>query len=78
MNEATAPGNESAVRRIFKNAGALVSGKGVAGILSLGYLAIAARSLGPADMGMLVLAHAYAMTIAGVARFQSWQAVIHF
>lgn len=69
---------ESAVKRIFKNAGALVSGKGAAGVLSLAYLAIAARTLGPHDMGVLVLAHAYAMTVAGIARFQSWQAVIRF
>lgn len=69
---------DGAVARIFRNAGALVGGKGAAGLLSLAYLAIAARSLGPHDMGVLVVAHAYAMTIAGVARFQSWQAVIRF
>jgi O-antigen/teichoic acid export membrane protein len=73
-----APAKDSPLARIFRNAGALVSGKGVAGLLSLGYLAIAARALGPADMGVLVLAHAYAMTVAGIARFQSWQAVIRF
>ncbi|MDZ7628300.1 MAG: oligosaccharide flippase family protein [Parvularculaceae bacterium] len=64
--------------RIFKNAGALVSAKGLAGAMSLAYLAIAARALGPDGMGALVLAHAYAMTVAGIARFQSWQAVIRF
>lgn len=74
----TQSGGESAIARIFRNAAALVSGKGAAGLLSLAYLAIAARSLGPHDMGVLVVAHAYAMTIAGIARFQSWQAVIRF
>jgi O-antigen/teichoic acid export membrane protein len=69
---------QSALSRIFSNAATLVSGKGAAGLLSLGYLAIAARTLGPHDMGVLVVAHAYAMTIAGIARFQSWQAVIRF
>lgn len=64
--------------RIFRNAGALLSGKALGGVLSLAYLAIAARSLGPSEMGFLVLAHAYAMVVAGVARFQSWQAVIRF
>ncbi|NWG71008.1 MAG: lipopolysaccharide biosynthesis protein [Parvularculaceae bacterium] len=64
--------------RIFRNAGALMSGKALGGVLSLAYLAIAARSLGPTEMGFLVLAHAYAMVVAGVARFQSWQAVIRF
>jgi len=78
VNASAKAAPESAIARIFKNAGALVSGKGAAGLLSLAYLAIAARSLGPHDMGVLVLAHAYAMTIAGIARFQSWQAVIRF
>ncbi len=78
MSAPTTPSGDDAIRRIFKNAGALVSGKGAAGLLSLAYLAIAARSLGPHDMGVLALAHAYAMTIAGIARFQSWQAVIRF
>ena len=66
------------IDRIFRNAGKLLRGKAIAGLLSLAYLGIAARSLGPQDMGALVLAHAYAMTIAGVMRFQSWQAVIRF
>lgn len=69
---------DTAVTRIFRNAGSLVGGKGAAGLLSIAYLAIAARTLGPQDMGVLVLVHAYAMTVAGIARFQSWQAVIRF
>ncbi|PQA87073.1 lipopolysaccharide biosynthesis protein [Hyphococcus luteus] len=79
MSDAEAAGEPAGpVARILKNAGALLSGKAAAGILSLAYLAIAARSLGPAAMGALVLAHAYAEVVAGLARFQSWQAVIRF
>ena len=57
---------------------ALVTGKAAAGVLSLVYLAVAARSLGPEGVGALVLVHAFALIVAGVARFQSWQAVIRF
>jgi len=67
-----------AIGRIFRNTGTLLRGKAVGGLLSLAYLGIAARSLGPQDMGVLVLAHAYAMGVAGILRFQSWQAVIRF
>lgn len=69
---------EGPVARIMRNARALLSGKAAGGVLSLAYLAIAARGLGPEGMGALILAHAYALVIAGVARFQSWQAVIRF
>lgn len=68
----------SPLKRIMKNAGALIGGKGFAGVLSIIYLGLAARALGPADMGVLVLAQAFAMTVVGVARFQSWQAIIRF
>lgn len=74
------PSNETltATGKIFKNARTLITGNAVGGVLSLAYLAIAARSLGPTDMGFLVLAHAYVLIIASLARFQSWQAVIRF
>ena len=64
--------------KILRNAGALVGGKAFGGFLSIAYLAIAARTLGPTEMGYLVLASAYALAAAGIARFQSWQAVIRF
>lgn len=64
--------------RIFRNAGSLLIGQAAAGVFSIVYLAIAARSLGPAGVGALVLVHAYALLVAGLARFQSWQAVIRF
>lgn len=78
MTEKPVTNARYAVKRIFQNAGALISGKAVGGVLSLAYLAIAARSLGPTEMGYLVLAHAYVMIVSRVARFQSWQAVIRF
>lgn len=68
----------SQTKRIFKNFGKLASGKVVAAGLSLAYLAIIARALGPSGMGYLVLAHAYVLIIAQIARFQSWQAIIRF
>lgn len=70
--------SSQSANRIFKNAKKLISGKAIGGVLSLAYLAIAARTLGPKEMGYLVLAHAYVMVIAHVSRFQSWQAIIRF
>ncbi|MEO1135621.1 MAG: lipopolysaccharide biosynthesis protein [Pseudomonadota bacterium] len=77
LGPAAAP-RRGPVAQIMANAGKLLSGKAAGGVLSLAYLAIAARGLGPEGMGALVLAHAYALVIAGIARFQSWQAVIRF
>ena len=68
----------SPIKRIFKNFGKLATGKVIAAVLSVAYLAILARALGPDGMGYLVLAHAYILIIARIARFQSWQAIIRF
>lgn len=68
----------SQANSIFKNFGKLASGKVIAAVLSLAYLAIVARTLGPEGLGYLVLAHAYVLIIAQIARFQSWQAIIRF
>jgi O-antigen/teichoic acid export membrane protein len=64
--------------RIFRNAGALLGGKAVAGVLSLGVLAVTARGLGPELFGTLILIHSYIKLVGGLTKFQSWQAVIHY
>ena len=46
-------------RRIFSNAGLLLSRRAVAAVMGLAYLALAAQALGPAAFGALVLVHAY-------------------
>ena len=56
----------------------LISGKAAAAVLSLAYLAIASRTLGPEGLGYLVLAHTYVQTVAYITRFQSWQAIVRF
>lgn len=55
-----------------------MSGKGVGGVLSLIYLAVAVRTLGVAAFGAFALVLAYAQAIANLVQFQSWQAVIRF
>jgi len=66
------------VRRIFGNLGLLVSGKAGAGLISLAYLVIAARALGPRDYGVLVLMHGYVTAVAGIVEFPGWHAIVRF
>lgn len=65
-------------RRILRNAGLLLSGKAVTGLLNLAAFGIAMHSLGAAQMGVLVLVHSFAQAAASFAKFQSWQAVLRF
>lgn len=66
------------VRRIYGNLGRLLSGKATAGLISLVYMVIAARALGPTDYGVLVLVHGFVTTVGGIIEFQGWHAVVRY
>jgi O-antigen/teichoic acid export membrane protein len=65
-------------KRILKNSGWLLSPKIIAAILSLFYLALIARSLGPANFGRFALMFSFAQSAAGIAAFQTWQVIIRY
>jgi O-antigen/teichoic acid export membrane protein len=67
-----------ALRRVVLNAGKLLGGRSVNAVISLGYLALAARGLGVTAFGVLVLIHAFAQFLGDVVKFQSWQTLIHY
>jgi len=50
----------------------------MAGVLSLAYLAVAARALGPRDYGVLVLVHGYVMAVGGILEFPGWHAIVRY
>lgn len=66
------------VRRIFGNLAKLLGGKSAAGLLSLAYMAIAARALGPSDYGVLILVHGFVMTVGGLVGWPGWHAVVRY
>ena len=57
-------------------AGPLLGGKAAAGVISLGYLALATRALGPHDYGVLILLHAYVLTVDAALNLQCWQVMV--
>ena len=69
---------DTVFRRIFANAGLLLSGKTVTGFLGLGYISLSAHGLGLHDFGLLVLVQTYVQVIVGLTTFHSWQAVIRY
>ena len=64
--------------RIFKGLGLVLGGKAGAGLISLVYLIIAARALGPRNYGILVLVHGYVTAVCGVVEFPAWQAIVRY
>ncbi len=68
----------SIVGRIYRNLGLLLGGKAAAGLISLAYMVIAARTLGPGDYGVLILLHGYAIAVGGIVNFPGWHAVVRY
>lgn len=72
------PGRKTITGRIYANLGKLLGGKVAAGVISLVYMGIAARTLGPRDYGVLILVHTFAVTVGTVVGFPGWHAVVRF
>jgi O-antigen/teichoic acid export membrane protein len=65
-------------RSILRNAAYILAGKGFGGLLSLGYVAFAARTLGVEGFGSFVLILAFGQGVAGLAQFQTADILIRF
>ena len=62
----------------MRAAGLLGAGKGGRALFMLIAMALTARTLGVTEFGTLVLIHSLILTIAKIARFQTWQALVHY
>jgi len=65
-------------RRVYRNLLPLLGGKAAAGVISLVYMIIAARVLGPRNYGVLVLIHGFVLAVDGWINFPGWQAVVRY
>ena len=66
------------MRRVLANFWILIRGRGAAAIMAFGATALMARTLGPAEFGMVVLIHTYAMLIRALLDFGSVDAIVRF
>jgi hypothetical protein len=64
--------------RVLANAGTLLGGRSINAVVSLGYIALTARGLGKAQMGVIVLITTFAQFLGEVVKFQSWQTVLQY
>ncbi|UAB77724.1 oligosaccharide flippase family protein [Erythrobacter sp. SCSIO 43205] len=69
---------DDVLRRVARNTGKLGIGKVAGAVLHLASIAITARVLDLNEFGLLMLFRSLAQGLAAVAKFQSWQAMVHF
>jgi O-antigen/teichoic acid export membrane protein len=72
------PTPRSNALRMVQNGGWLLGGKTFGALLSLIYLAVLTRSLGPENFGLFALVFSMAQLIAGLVSFQTWQIILHY
>lgn len=70
--------HQSVFSRMAKNVGWLAGSRGFTGLVSIVYLGLAARTLGPPNFGSFTLVLTYGQLIANLVQFQSWKGVIRF
>lgn len=68
----------SPFRRALRNVGWLLTGKGLGAVLSLVYLGLATRTLGPEGFGQFMLILSIGQAVAAMMLFQSWQVVVRY
>ena len=78
IGDSTISGSKSPFQRIMRNMGHLLSGKAVAGIMSMVYIALAARALGVGGYGTLNLVHAYATFFGTLLALSGFHGIVRY
>src|SRR3954471_14764320 len=65
-------------KRMARNIAWLLGGRGFAAVVSLGYLALTVRALGPHGFGTFTLVLTFGQMIAQFVQFQSWKTVLRY
>ena len=65
-------------RRVLKNFGVVLRGKGIAGGLTLIATALMAHELPVIEFGLVILLHTYVLAIRGFLNFRTFEAIVKY
>ena len=66
------------LKRVVANVALLLGGKAAAGLMTAGAIALMARALDPASVGVLALLHAYVITLRGLLNLRLVESIVHY
>jgi O-antigen/teichoic acid export membrane protein len=66
------------LKRVLRNFGVVIRGRGIAGIFSVLATGLMANALTATEFGLVVLLHTYVMVIRGALNFRTFEAVVRF
>ena len=66
------------LRRVLKNFGVVIRGRGIAAVFSVGATGLMANALSATEFGLVILLHTYVMVVRGTLNFRTFEAVVRF
>jgi O-antigen/teichoic acid export membrane protein len=66
------------LKRVMKNFGVVLRGRGIGAAFSVGATGLMANALTAAEFGMVILLHTYIMVIRGALNFNTFEAIVRF
>lgn len=69
---------ENVTRRVVRNFGVVLRGRGIAALLTLSATALMANALPATEFGLVILLHTYVLAVRGVLNFRTYEAVVRF
>lgn len=65
-------------RRVVRNFGIVLRGRGIAALLTLSATALMANALPASEFGLVILLHTYVLAVRGLLNFRTYEAVVRF
>jgi len=66
------------LKRVLRNFGVVLGGRGIAAVFSVGATGLMANALSATEFGLVILVHTYILVVRGVLNFQTVDAVVRF
>jgi O-antigen/teichoic acid export membrane protein len=66
------------LRRVLKNFGVVIRGRGIGAVFSVAATGLMANALPVAEFGLVVLVHTYVMVVRGLLNFRTFEAIVRF
>lgn len=66
------------LKRVLKNFGVVIRGRGIAGVFSVLATGLMANALSATEFGLVVLVHTYVMVIRSALNFRTFEAVVRY
>ena len=68
----------SASKRVLKNFGIVLRGRGIAAVFTLAATALMAHALSATEFGLVILLHTYVLAVRGFLNFRTYEAIVRF